>query len=162
MRLSVGTSCLVIVGVVTVCTGCGSSGGADKAGPQPRPSDTMSQGPAVSVVAIGDSDATGIGDATSRGWVGRYGDLLEAKLGRPVVVDNRAVEGQTSAQLRSDLRQNDALQQELAGADVVLIGIGGADLNAGDDALSAGKCNGKGCYTKILRGFDANISAIAS
>src|SRR5262249_10161921 len=118
--------------------------------------------PAVSVVAIGDSDATGIGDATSRGWGGRSGDLLKAKLGRPVVGDNRAVGGQTSAQLRSALRQDDALQHEVAGAGVVLNGIGGADLNAGDDALSAGACTGRVCYTKILRRFDANISSIAS
>ena len=162
MRRTVGTLCLVVVGLVAVCTGCGSSGGADKAGPQPTPSDTISKSPAVSVVAIGDSDATGIGDASSRGWVGRYGSLLKTKLGTPVAVDNRAVEGQTSDQLRTDVHQDDVLRKAVAGADVVVIGIGGADLNAGDDALSAGKCNGKVCYTKILRRFDANISAIAS
>jgi hypothetical protein len=53
------------------------------------------------------------------------------------------VEGQTSDQLRTDVHQDDALRKAVAGADVVLIGIGGADLNAGHDALSAGKCNGK-------------------
>jgi lysophospholipase L1-like esterase len=114
------------------------------------------------VVAVGDSDATGIGDASSRGWVGRYGALLKAKVGADVSVDNKAVEGETSDQLRSDIAHDPALRQALTGADVVLIGIGGADLNAGDDALSAGDCRGRDCYAKILRRFDANISAIAS
>jgi lysophospholipase L1-like esterase len=162
MRRTVGISCLVVVGLVAICTGCASSGDKGNAGAQPQPSNTSSRGPAVSVVAIGDSDATGIGDATSRGWVGRYGDLLTRQLGRPVAVDNRAVEGQTSDQLRTDMRQNDALRKAVADSDVVLIGIGGADLNAGDDALSAGDCNGKGCYTQVLSRFGANISAIAA
>jgi hypothetical protein len=53
------------------------------------------------------------------------------------------------------------LRQLLAKADVVLIGIGGADLNAGDDGLAAGACTGRACYAGILQGYDANIAAIA-
>jgi lysophospholipase L1-like esterase len=157
-----GKLCFAVIGLLAASTGCGSSGGANKAGSQPQTSDTTAQGRVVRVVAIGDSDATGIGDASSRGWVGRYGDLLKAKLGTVVTVENRAMEGETSDQLRSDIANDPALRQALAGADVVLIGIGGADLNAGDDALSTGACRGRDCYAKILRRFDANISAIAS
>jgi lysophospholipase L1-like esterase len=160
MRRAMGRSCLVMVGLVAVCTGCGSSGSRATVGQQP--SGTSTQDPAVTVVALGDSDATGIGDVSARGWVGRYGDLLESKLGRAVTVDNRAVEGQTSDQLRADVHQDAALRNALAGSDVVLIGIGGADLNAGDDALGAGECEGRGCYLDILHRFDANISAITS
>jgi lysophospholipase L1-like esterase len=156
-----GKSCIAVFALLAVCTGCGS-GGTGEAGSPPNPSGTSGQAGSVNVLAIGDSDATGIGDPTTRGWVGRYGDLLEAKLGAAVAVDNRAVEGETSDQLRGEVTQDPALRQALAGADVVLIGIGGADLNAGDDALSAGDCEGRNCYSKILRRFDANISAVAS
>ena len=152
--------CCAVVGLLAICAGCGLSGASRQAGSQR--SDTTVQGRPVRVVAIGDSDATGIGDESSRGWVGRYGDLLTARLGTAVAVDNEAAEGQTTDQLLSDLARDPALRQALAGADVVLIGIGGADLNAGDEALNTGSCRGRGCYTDILRRFDANILAIAS
>lgn len=154
--------CVALVGLLALGTGCGSAGGANEAGSQPKPSESTAQRPALSVVALGDSDATGIGDASARGWVGRYGDLLRAKLGTDVAVTNLAMEGQTSGQLRSAVAHDQAVRQALTGADVILIGIGGADLNAGDDALSAHRCGGNDCYAPLLRQFDANISAIAS
>lgn len=144
------------VAVALVATACG--GGDNQAAP---PSATSSPAPSVAVVAVGDSDATGIGDPSGSGWVGRYGTLLQHKIGEHVVVDNRASEGKTSDQLLSELSSDDSLRQALASADVVLIGIGGADLNAGDNALSAGQCKGRACYAKILRSFNANIASIA-
>jgi lysophospholipase L1-like esterase len=139
--------------------GCGGSGsdGASRS----RPSTSSSRQVAVKIVALGDSDTTGIGDATGGGWVRRYGDLVKQKLGKPVTVDNRAVEGKTSDQLRNEVTDDDSLRNALTGADVVLIGIGGADLNAGDDALSAGTCKGRKCYAPVLQRFDMNIKAIA-
>ena len=44
-------------------------------------------------------------------------------------------------------------------AQVVLLGIGGADLNAGDDNLQAGRCNARACYQPLLRHFDRNFDA---
>ena len=144
------------VAVLSVAA-CGSSG-ATSARPSASPT---SHAASVAVVAIGDSDATGAGDASGRGWVGRYGDLLKQRLGVPVNVDNEAAEGKTSEQLRGEVAADEALRTKLAHADVILIGIGGADLNAGDDALSAGPCKGRQCYADVLRTFDTNIGAIA-
>jgi hypothetical protein len=76
-------------------------------------------------------------------------------------VDNRALEGQTSDQLRSDVETDASLRHALDAADVILIGIGGADLNAGDNAVQAKACSGRDCYTPILRTFGANFAAIA-
>src|SRR3954453_6067773 len=112
--------CFAVIGLLAASTGCGSSGSANGAGSHPQSSEKTAQGSAVSVVAIGDSDATGIGDASSRGWVGRYGDLVKAKLGTVATVENRAMEGETSDQLRSDIANDPALRQALARADVVL------------------------------------------
>ena len=149
-----------VVAVALLEAGCGGSGSDGEPGAQSSASSSRQAG--VKIVALGDSDATGIGDATGRGWVGRYGDLAKQKLNMPVTVEDRAVEGQTSDQLRAEVTDNDSLRRALKGADVILVGIGGADLNAGDDALSAGSCEGRQCYAQILRAFDANISAIAT
>ena len=114
------------------------------------------------MLALGDSDATGIGDPSGRGWVGRYAGLVHSKLGRDVEVevDNRAAEGETSDQLSEEIAQDQALRDAITDADVVLIGIGGADLNAGDSALDAGQCSGRSCYRAILKHFGENMAAI--
>ena len=146
---------------LTVSAGCASS--AVKGHPVPEAAATSgSSSAAVRIVAIGDSDATGAGDSTGRGWVGRYGELVKRSVNAPVTVDNLAVEGQTTGQLRSHLTSDGSLRQALHTADVVLIGMGGADLNAGDDALDAGRCTGRQCYAPVLRMFAVNINAIAT
>ncbi|MCY7290044.1 MAG: GDSL-type esterase/lipase family protein [Cryobacterium sp.] len=151
-----------IAGMVAVVTlavaGCESSGSGGGAAPAASAS-SASRG--IAVVAIGDSDTTGIGDSSGRGWVGRYGDLLHQRLGRPVTVENLSAEGKTSDALRNEVAGDDSLRAALSGAKVVLIGIGGADLNAGDDALVARRCKGRACYAPILARFGENISAIA-
>jgi lysophospholipase L1-like esterase len=149
-----------LVAVALLMAGCGGSG--SDGGPGSQPSASTSRPAAMKIVALGDSDATGIGDATGRGWVGRYGDLAKQKLKMPVTVDNRAGEGKTSDQLLTEVTDDDSLRQALKGADVLLVGIGGADLSAGDDALGAGSCEGRQCYAQLLQAFDANIKAIAS
>jgi len=119
--------------------------------------------PAVwNVVAIGDSDATGDGDSSGLGWVGRYARLLRQKLGLHVVVTNLAREGKTSTELLADVRSDPTTRAWVQKAQVVLIGIGGADLNAGDGRLEAGGCKGTACYAPDLRAFRRNLAATAA
>lgn len=150
---------IAVVALTLITAGCGGSGRDAGTAPQQA---GKSSAPSLQIVAVGDSDATGIGDGSGRGWVGRYGALVQRKLGQPVTVDNRAVEGKSSDQLRAEVLEDESLRNALTGADVILIGIGGADLNAGDDALGAGLCKGRACYAKILQTFNANIAAVAS
>ncbi len=117
---------------------------------------------AFTIVAIGDSETTGAGDPTGEGWVGRYASLVEDEYGIDVAVENLALEGQFSGELLQEVRSDDDLRQQLAGADVVLIGTGGADLNLGDDALSSGTCEGKACYVPVVREFARDFEAIVS
>ena len=84
------------------------------------------------IVALGDSDTTGEGDPTRLGWVGRYARLLRQKLGLKVVVTNLAANGKTSRSLLSEIRFNPITRAAVKKARIVLIGIGGADLGAGD------------------------------
>lgn len=44
----------------------------------------------------------------------------------------------------------------------MLIGIGGADLNAGDDRLASKLCSGTACYAADLRAFARNLDASAA
>jgi lysophospholipase L1-like esterase len=114
------------------------------------------------IVALGDSDTTGSGDPTGVGWVGYYARSLEQKLEVSVEVDNLAVDGKTSDDLLADLQSDETTRQDVANAEIVLIGIGGADLNAGDANLQAGTCEGKACYIPVLHAFGRNFDAIVA
>jgi len=114
------------------------------------------------IVALGDSDTTGQGDASGAGWVGRYARLLRQKLGLNVVVTNLAQEGKNSSELLSEVRSDATTRAALKTAQIVLIGIGGADLNAGDDRLEAGACKSTACYAADLRAFGRNVNATAA
>ena len=157
-KRAIGGLALMAVGLIAI-VGCTSAGSGVNASQSAGP--TAGQ-ETVDIVALGDSDATGMGDSTGLGWVGAYGDLVEKKLNTPVTVDNHAAGGKTSDELRNEVTSDDSLRQALSQAEVILIGIGGADLNAGDDALNTGDCKGRKCYAQILQTFDANIKAIAS
>jgi len=119
----------------------------------------------LQVVALGDSDTAGNGDPTGVGWVGRYARLLRQKPGLLVSARNLALDGTTSSSLLTAVRSDSATRRAVAGADIVLVGIGGADLNAGDDRWQSGVCHGKACYAGDLkafaRNFDATVATIA-
>lgn len=146
-RHRIAISCLALVAL-------GACGG-DSTGSQAPAEDTAATG--LPVVALGDSETTGAGDPSGLGWVGRYARLLRAKLDVRADVTNLAVEGKTSAQLLADVRSDPATRTAVAKAQVVLLGIGGADYNAADDAFAAGKCRAEACYAPVLRAFARNF-----
>ena len=114
------------------------------------------------IVAVGDSDTTGEGDSTSLGWVGRYARLVRQRLGIKVVVTNLAEGGKTSAVLLSEMRSDPTTRAAVRKAQIVLVGIGGADLGAGDERLEAGTCKGEACYAADLRAFGRNLDTTAA
>jgi len=111
------------------------------------------------IVVLGDSDSTGSGDATHLGWSKRYARLLKTRLGISATVLNLALDGQTSSQLLSAVRTDAATRTAIAKADIVLLGEGGADLNAGDSRWQAGQCQGKACYAADLTALGRNFAA---
>lgn len=142
---------------VLLAAACGSSGSDPSTSP-PKPAATA----VWNIVALGDSDTTGSGDPTGVGWVGAYARLIHQRLGVQLRVTNLAVDGKTSDQQLAELRSDPTTRRDVAHAAIVLIGVGGADLNAGDDALQAGRCDGKACYAPILSRFARNLDAIAA
>jgi lysophospholipase L1-like esterase len=162
IRGIVGTRLLmVLTGLVCATTACGNSLRTSSSSPSVAPGSATNQA-TWHVVALGDSDTTGSGDPTGVGWVGSYGRLLEQKIGLSVDVQNLAVEGKTSDGLLSDLTSDETTRAVVADAEVVLIGIGGADLNAGDSNLQAGACTGRSCYEPVLRAFGRNFAQIVA
>ena len=150
--------------VLTALAAC-SSKASTTTGGSPAASPTVSSATpseSLNIVALGDSDTTGAGDPTGKGWVGRYASLIQQKLGLHVRVTNLAVDGKTSDQLLSEVRSDQLNRQTVANADIVLIGIGGADLNAGDANLQAGNCKGKACFAPVLQTFGRNFDAIVA
>jgi hypothetical protein len=77
-------------------------------------------------------------------------------------VTNLAVNGKTSDVLLSEMRSDPNARAAVKKAQIVLVGIGGADLNAGDDRLQAGTCKAEACYSSDLRAFGRNLDATAA
>jgi hypothetical protein len=94
--------------------------------------------------------------------VGRYARLLRQKLGLEVVVTNLAQSGKTSAQLLSEMRSDATTRAAVKKAQIVLVGIGGADLGAGDARLEAKACKADACYAADLRAFGRDLDATAA
>jgi lysophospholipase L1-like esterase len=153
---------LLALGVLAGCSGQAASPPAlAEASTAVSPS-TEPSGPPLTLVALGDSDATGHGDETGSGWVNRYAGLVEAALNRPVTVHQYARDGTDSADLRSSLESDEELRAAIAEADIVVIGTGGGDLNAGDDHFAKGQCQKAECYQGVIAELGANLDASAA
>jgi hypothetical protein len=79
-----------------------------------------------------------------------------------VVVDNRGQNGLTSAGLLAAVESDVDLRERIASADIVVIGIGGADVNDGDSALASGACERTACYDPVISAYASNIDAVAA
>ncbi|QQE79095.1 GDSL-type esterase/lipase family protein [Alicyclobacillus sp. SO9] len=110
----------------------------------------------VRVVALGDSLTHGFGDTSGKGYVGDVIGHLKQQHYK-VVQSNLGVDGLTSAGLLKQLKQPQ-VQQEIRKANLVLISIGGNDLNdaAGLPAIHTKKIQA------AEKQFDANLGQIMS
>jgi lysophospholipase L1-like esterase len=151
---------VLLAGLCLVAASCGDGASEPSAG-APAPS-TTSDPAALRLVALGDSETTGNGDPTAGGgWVQYYARLLEARLGSEVEVENLAQDGLSSEQLVANLR-TEPTSTAVKDAQIVVLGIGGADLNEGDDNLQAGSCRAEACYAPVLEQFAENFEAIVT
>ncbi|MDG0789605.1 GDSL-type esterase/lipase family protein [Cohnella ginsengisoli] len=84
--------------------------------------------PEIKAIAIGDSLTRGVGDVAGKGYVEDSLAQLSESLGKPVRLNgNLAVSGLEAAEL-DDKLDGKAMQDAVAGADLVLLTIGGNDL----------------------------------
>jgi lysophospholipase L1-like esterase len=151
---------LTALALTAACSGGDTAAPAAASSPSANAPASASSG--WRLVALGDSDADGSGDPTGGGWVARYAELVQDRTGRPVEVAQHAVEGLTSDELLARLQSDAILRTDVGRADIVVLGAGGADLNAGDDAWVAGSCTAEACYRDGLAAFGRNIEAVAA
>ena len=75
------------------------------------------------LVALGDSDTTGSGAPTGKGWVDDYAELIRLGQGREVSVSNLAQNGMSSGQLAGDVRSVKSVRDAIAAGDIVVVGM---------------------------------------
>ncbi|MFD2332064.1 GDSL-type esterase/lipase family protein [Cohnella sp. GCM10020058] len=94
----------------------------------PQQSGDWTSRPEIKAIAIGDSLTRGVGDVAGKGYVEDSLSQLSKSLGKPVRLNgNLAVSGLEAAKLNA-LLDGKAMQDAVAGADLVLLTIGGNDL----------------------------------
>jgi lysophospholipase L1-like esterase len=100
----------------------------DAANPAPTTPPASPTGtPPLRVVILGDSIATGGEESDSTSYGVPYASGLEALTGREVELVNRADPSETSASLLDRLRNRTTIREDIAGADIVAITVGGND-----------------------------------
>ena len=167
MNVRVTVVAAAVAVLLVACTPAGDAGSSPGSSVDPvRPTDAAPRSAAASntleLVALGDSETTGSGDPTGRGWVEYYAERIREGTGREVNVTNLARNGTRSLDLVMAVDQAADVRNAIAAADIVVLGIGGADVNAGDDLLEAGACGGTDCYDPSIAAYGANIDAIAA
>lgn len=115
-------------------TGTGTANGASPGGAKgtAQPSSPTGVSPSLvgkplHLVALGDSLTHGFGDASGRGYVGDVSQMFRQQ-GSKVIQSNLGIDGLTSSGLLTEVKQP-GVQNLLASANLVLISIGGNDLN---------------------------------
>jgi lysophospholipase L1-like esterase len=105
--------------------------------PEQAVAGSLASKPKINIVALGDSLTAGTGDVTGKGYVLRVKDKLSEQWTKPVyVLNNLAIPGYRTGQLEQQLETKpvlDAVRQ----ADIILLTIGGNDLNEGVNSSDA-------------------------
>ncbi|MGW7683009.1 SGNH/GDSL hydrolase family protein [Kribbella sp. NPDC054772] len=114
---------------------------------------------AIDVVALGDSVTSGT-SCNCSGFPQMYGDLLHARTGRNVHVDNLGVGGLDSNGLLQTLNQtNSPTQVATARASVVLLTIGANDYGDHQKDVTSGQCD-TDCVADDFEQLTVNLDRI--
>lgn len=121
--------------------------------PASTPAPSQRANDKLKIVAIGDSLTRGVGDETGEGYVGKLKKRLESA-GQPVIVYNNGRNGYRTDQLLPFIQEK-TMSDMIKQADVILLTIGGNDLNSfGMSITDASNLNSAGVtinYADIKR-----------
>ncbi|WP_026694235.1 SGNH/GDSL hydrolase family protein [Peribacillus kribbensis] len=112
----------------------------------------------LSHLALGDSVIKGYGSEENKDLVTDFSLSLEKEVNKPVVYQNKGINGITSSQLK-DLIQSGIYNQDIISADIVTINVGGNDIlklarkQNFADALNS--------FDTLQKGFSINIQDIS-
>ncbi|MCW2276674.1 SGNH/GDSL hydrolase family protein [Heliophilum fasciatum] len=82
----------------------------------------------IIVLGLGDSLTRGVGDPNGKGYMGYTVERLQEKTKQKVTAYNLSISGQRSEQLAAQIKQSE-VQRQIKSAQVILMTIGGNDLN---------------------------------
>jgi lysophospholipase L1-like esterase len=130
------------------------------------PSATQSR-PAWTYAAFGDSWPYGAHCNGCRPFPGLYAEGLATATGRRIEFVNRTTNGGTAQQLLATMKVSEPIRTVIGRADILVIAIGGNDLEPAFEASAAGSCGGADqldCFrdiTETLRAtFDGMLAEI--
>jgi lysophospholipase L1-like esterase len=145
-------ACLATAGAASLVLG----GRADGQGPRPSRQQVADE----RVVVLGDSVATGAG-CDCRPFGPRLEALLASRLHRVVHVSTLAKDGQTAADLLSQLQSDARTEQQLRMASAVTVTIGANDFDASGAAAScAAGGRETACYDSSVRALQASLGQL--
>ncbi|MER2179536.1 MAG: SGNH/GDSL hydrolase family protein [Carnobacterium inhibens] len=112
---------ILVVGLLTVLFQTNSSNDKEK---------TEMKKESIHIVAIGDSLTEGVGDTTnSGGYVPLVANLLEETDNyKKITTSNYGKSGDRSDQILARFNENKAIQEDVEGADIVVLTVGGNDI----------------------------------
>lgn len=110
----------------------------------------------LQVLGLGDSLTRGVGDSEGLGYAGRFVNLLKKTGDVDISLANLAISGAKAPNLLKQL-ENTGVQYSLTQADVIMITIGGNDLNPGWDKLGEIDLTK---YQADINSFSKNVRAI--
>jgi lysophospholipase L1-like esterase len=126
---------------------------------KPKPVHKITKGAdkkGLTIVALGDSLTKGTGDETGKGYVGAVKNEVMKRTKKPVSLLNLGINGQTSSQLKKQVQKVE-VRRQIAGADLVMVTIGGNDLFRGGQGLLDYKTSS---IAKIEGNYLANLKFI--
>ena len=148
--------------VLVLLPGCAEEPSTEEHPSEETTTSTAAANSNLNYVALGDSLATGYGAANSS-YVYRYADILSTDTGTAVNVSNLGVNGLTSMQLRTEIENDQRVQEAIEQAEVITINIGANDLLRARWQHRTGECGGadnQDCLRQAVNGFQANWDAI--
>lgn len=112
---------ILVIGILTVLFQTNSSNDKEK---------TEMKKESIHIVAIGDSLTEGVGDTTnSGGYVPLVANLLEETDNyKKITTSNYGKSGDRSDQILARFNENETMQEDVEGADIVVLTVGGNDI----------------------------------
>ncbi|MGG1616982.1 GDSL-type esterase/lipase family protein [Paenibacillus sp. NRS-1782] len=110
--------------------------------------------------AIGDSLTTGAGTLLTGGFVPIYRRMAEARLRTPVSYENLGINGLTSQELLSLIRNNPLFRSGLIRADLITVTIGGNDLRPYVSTLAGGSGSSASAIPQALNRTKEHVRQI--
>ncbi len=124
---------------------------ADSSSQAEAPSPTPSGPPSWHLVGLGDS-FTATQNSSGRSYLDLFQESLQAKASRTVELEDLSSDDNTTAKLADQLRHDETIRDAVAGADIILVSVGGNDSDP-FGVYPPGTCSPKQSFSACLHAY---------